>query len=287
MNPRLDSRRRIVNDHLHDRAIRANATEKTFSFARAKFSIFRHWENVLKYKFRESTPSDDHKQGIPTPATGKMNGFEEGASRMDNETMIQTQIVSRGIEDPRVIDAMRRADRAQFVPFDCVREAYTDHPLPIGADQTISQPYIVALMTELLKIRANHRILEIGTGSGYQTAILAELAKEVFTLEIIEDLSVQAQKTHARLGYANIHYRVGDGRDGWKDAAPFDRIVLTAAPIEIPPALLDQLDEGGRLVAPVGPEGNQRLRIVERTATGFHSTPHAAVRFVPMTYKNQ
>ena len=198
--------------------------------------------------------------------------------------MVATQIAARGIVDPRVLDAMRRVKRHLFVPEPVRAAAYGDHPLPIGHDQTISQPYIVALMTELAQVKPGARVLEIGTGSGYQAAVLAVLAKEVYSVEIVEPLAAEADERLARLGYRNVTVRSGDGYRGWPERAPFDAILVTAAPPEIPQPLLDQLAPGGRLVAPVGPErGEQVLVVVERTESGLKRWSVAPVRFVPMT----
>jgi protein-L-isoaspartate(D-aspartate) O-methyltransferase len=198
--------------------------------------------------------------------------------------MVATQIAARGIVDPRVLDAMRRVKRHLFVPEPVRAAAYGDHPLPIGHDQTISQPYIVALMTELARVKPGARVLEIGTGSGYQAAVLAVLAKEVYSVEIVEPLAAEADERLARLGYRNVTVRSGDGYRGWPERAPFDAILVTAAPPEIPQPLLDQLAPGGRLVAPVGPErGEQVLVVVERTESGLKRWSVAPVRFVPMT----
>jgi protein-L-isoaspartate(D-aspartate) O-methyltransferase len=198
--------------------------------------------------------------------------------------MVSTQIESRGVRDPLVLDAMRSVPRHLFVPPELSGQAYRDGPLPIGHQQTISQPYIVALMTELIRPKTNMKVLEIGTGSGYQAAILAECVEEVYTIEIVPELGRQAAGLLQRLGYDNVHARVGDGYDGWPEEAPFDAIIVTAAPVKIPQPLKDQLKVGGRLVIPVG-RGSQDLVVVTRTEDGFkrrHSTP---VRFVPMTGK--
>jgi len=198
--------------------------------------------------------------------------------------MVATQIAARGIVDPRVLDAMRKVERHLFVPEPVRAAAYGDHPLPIGHDQTISQPYIVALMTELARVKPGARVLEIGTGSGYQAAVLSLLAREVYSVEIVAPLAAEADERLARLGYRNVTVRSGDGYRGWPEHAPFDAILVTAAPPEIPQPLLDQLAMGGRLVAPVGPEGRvQDLVVVERTGEGLRRWTVAPVRFVPMT----
>ncbi len=200
--------------------------------------------------------------------------------------MVATQIEARGVRDARVLDAMRRVERHRFVPEPEGGHAYEDRPLGIGHGQTISQPYIVAVMTEAARVRPGARVLEIGTGSGYQAAVLAELAGEVDTIEFVEPLAREAAARLAALGYRNVNVRAGDGYRGWPERAPFDAIVVTAAPPEIPRPLLDQLAVGGRLVAPVG-EGEQELVVVERTAAGLTTRNLLPVRFVPMTGEAQ
>ena len=195
--------------------------------------------------------------------------------------MVDAQIRARGVREARVLDAMTRVPRHLFVPAADQKDAYGDHPLPIGGGQTISQPYIVAYMTELLAIEPTHRVLEIGTGSAYQTAVLAEIAREVFTIEVVPALAAAARRRLAEIGYANVHTREGSGWEGWPDAAPFDRVLVTAAPEALPPALADQLAPGGVLVAPVG-TGDQRIVRVVRTVDGFDEEEHIPVRFVPM-----
>jgi protein-L-isoaspartate(D-aspartate) O-methyltransferase len=224
-------------------------------------------------------------------AMGESNGAKESPQAADpfesrRLRMVATQIEARGISDPCVLDAMRRIPRHVFVPAEAREEAYADRPLPIGHHQTISQPYIVALMTELVRPRSDTKVLEIGTGSGYQAAVLAECAGEVYTIEILPELGRQATELLARLGHDTVHTRVGDGFDGWKEHAPFDAIIVTAAPPQIPQPLLDQLAPGGRLVIPVG-EGFQNLVLVTRTASGFERRTVTPVRFVPMTGKAQ
>jgi protein-L-isoaspartate(D-aspartate) O-methyltransferase len=195
--------------------------------------------------------------------------------------MVDEQIERRGIHDQRVLAAMRRVERHLFLEKQQWPSAYGDHPLPIGKEQTISQPYIVALMTEALELSGNERVLEIGTGSGYQTAVLAELAEEVFTVEIIHSLIEQAQSTLGALGYTNIHFRTGDGREGWPEQAPFDGILVAAAPSEVPGRLLEQLAEGGKLVIPVGTL-NQELEVHRRRGGNDSVERLASVRFVPL-----
>ena len=208
---------------------------------------------------------------------------EPGMENRDGrEEMVRTQIVSRDISDEGVLAAMRKVPRELLVRPEDGRCAFYDGPLSIGCGQTISQPYIVAYMTELLGLGSGDRVLEIGTGSGYQTAILAELAAAVYTVEIIPELSGRAQRALAAMGYAGIEFRTGDGCDGWPDEAPFDAIVVTAAPENVPPALKEQLAEGGRLVIPVGTSVQYIHRIVRR-GDDFEDEGLIGVRFVPLT----
>lgn len=208
----------------------------------------------------------------------------EDHETLARERMVSTQLAARDVSDPRVLDAMRKVERHRFVPVSVRADAYGDHPLPIGHGQTISQPYVVGLMTQLARVRPDARVLEIGTGSGYQAAVLAVLAKEVYTIEIVEPLAREAAERLKALGYANVHVLAGDGYRGWPEHAPFDAILVTAAPETIPQPLIDQLAMGGRLVAPVGEErGEQELVVVERTPAGLKRWSVAAVRFVPMT----
>jgi len=201
--------------------------------------------------------------------------------------MVADQIESRGIKDKSVLKALRKVPRHRFVPTVWKPLAYTDGPLPIGEGQTISQPYIVSLMTELIKPAKTMRVLEIGTGSGYQAAVLAECVAEVDSIEVVPELGRKAKSVLKDLGYDRVRVRIGDGYEGWPERAPYDAILLTAAPPkEIPRPLLDQLKPGGRLVAPVGRD-DQRLVRITRTATGFEREVIAAVRFVPMTGKAQ
>lgn len=197
--------------------------------------------------------------------------------------MVETQIVARDIKDKRVLDAMQSVPRHRFVPEEFQAQSYEDYPIPIGDDQTISQPYIVAFMSEGLRLKPDDKVLEIGTGSGYQSAILSRLAKEVFSVEILEQMGRRAQQTLAALGYTNVQVKIGDGYQGWPEKAPFNAIIVTAAPDHIPQALIDQLAPGGRLIVPVG-TGWQSLVRVTRTASGkFERETLLPVRFVPMT----
>jgi len=198
--------------------------------------------------------------------------------------MVERQIRERGVVDERVLEVMRTVPRERFVPPDAARHAYEDTPLAIGFGQTISQPYIVAYMTEALDVQPRHRVLEIGTGSGYQAAVLGQLAREVYTIEIVSGLARTASSVLAELGYSNVHVREGDGYAGWPEQAPFDRIIVTAAPDEIPQPLIDQLAPGGRLVIPVGSQGEtQWMTIVERTGAGVVERRTIPVQFVPFT----
>ena len=204
----------------------------------------------------------------------------------ERQAMVKMQLSSRGIRDKIVLDAMHRVSRHLFIPESHRREAYADHPVPIGFRQTISQPYIVAFMTQALELRPEDRVLEIGTGSGYQAAILGELAREVFTIEIIPQLGERSKELLARLDYKNIQVRTGDGYKGWPDEAPFDAIIVTAAPPQVPQPLLDQLKVGGRMIIPVG-EFNQGLILITRTVKGYERRNVLPVRFVPMTGEAQ
>ncbi|MFH1744247.1 MAG: protein-L-isoaspartate(D-aspartate) O-methyltransferase [bacterium] len=204
------------------------------------------------------------------------------------EQMVTRQIAARGIRSATLLTAMRKVPRHLFVPEKERFQAYEDYPLPIGHSQTISQPYIVALMTDLLELNASKRVLEIGTGSGYQAAILAELAKEVYTIEILEPLAKNAEKTLKGMGYTKVHVRCGDGYRGWPEAAPFDAVIVTAAPDHIPQPLVDQLEVGGILVIPVGGQYmGQELKLIRKLPDGTTSEDVLPVRFVPMTGEAQ
>jgi protein-L-isoaspartate(D-aspartate) O-methyltransferase len=198
------------------------------------------------------------------------------------ERMVREQIEARGVRDRRVLQAMRKVPRHRFVPESQVSRAYQGRPLPIGHDQTISQPYIVALMTELVKPRPGKRVLEIGTGSGYQAAVLAEIVDRVYTIEIVPELGRTSAERLARLGYENIEVRIGDGYQGWKEQAPFDAIIVTAASEQIPPPLIEQLAEGGLMVIPVGSHHfTQTLMSVEKRQGRTRTLEIIPVRFVP------
>jgi protein-L-isoaspartate(D-aspartate) O-methyltransferase len=203
----------------------------------------------------------------------------------DRRRMVAEQLRGRDIRDPAVLDAMARVPRHLFVPEGQRGAAYSDYPLPIGFGQTISQPYIVAFMTQALDVAREHKVLEIGTGSGYQAAVLAEVAGQVYTIEIVEPLAERATGTLRELGYTNVHVRAGNGWEGWPEEAPFDRIMVTAAPSEIPEALVAQLKIGGVIAVPVG-VGEQTLKILRKTdAERLETLQTLPVRFVPMTGK--
>ncbi len=197
--------------------------------------------------------------------------------------MVKNQIAARGVIDQEVLNAMRTVPRHEFVPAEYKKDAYADHPLPIGHDQTISQPYIVAYMTEALQAKKGDKVLEIGTGSGYQSAVLAQMGLNVYSIEIVEPVGIKASNVLKRLGY-KVHLKIGDGYDGWPKAAPFDSIIVTAAPSEIPSPLKKQLKEGGRLVIPVG-KMFQDLKVFKKIAGKLKEEKNLPVRFVPMTGK--
>jgi protein-L-isoaspartate(D-aspartate) O-methyltransferase len=199
--------------------------------------------------------------------------------------MVADQVRARGVHDARVLDALARIPRELFIPDDQRAHAYEDRPVQIGYGQTISQPYIVAYMTEALKVAPGHRVLEIGTGCGYQTAVLAELADTVYSIELIETLADRARQTLDELKYANVQIRSGDGYAGWPEQAPFDRILAAAAPPQVPPALLDQLADGGILVIPVG-IADQQLRVLEKHGGRVELLSTLPVRFVPMIHRH-
>jgi len=201
------------------------------------------------------------------------------------QRMVDEQIAARGrdVKDPRVLHALATVPRHEFIPPESRALAYSDRPLPIGFDQTISQPYIVAFMTEQLHPQPAHRVLEIGTGSGYQAAVLSMLVADVYTIEIVEPLAKRAAADLERLGYRNVHVRAGDGYRGWPDAAPFDAIIVTCAPNHVPQPLVEQLKEGGRIVIPVGEFGAQRLFVLEKMKGGLEERAVLPVSFVPMT----
>jgi protein-L-isoaspartate(D-aspartate) O-methyltransferase len=206
---------------------------------------------------------------------------------VQRQRMVEQQLKPRGIKDERVLAAMAKVPREEFIPLDARADAYEDGPLPIGYDQTISQPYVVAFMTEQLRPQQKDRVLEIGSGSGYQAAILAELMAEVYTVEIVPQLGKTAEATLQRLGYKNVHIKVGDGYRGWPEEAPFDAIIVTCAPEQVPQPLVDQLKEGGRMVIPVGERFAQQLYLFEKKNGQLKESVTLPVRFVPMLREGQ
>jgi protein-L-isoaspartate(D-aspartate) O-methyltransferase len=220
------------------------------------------------------------------PCLGAAEPVDTPRYRPEREMMVRSQIEARGIDDPRVLEAMRRVPRHLFVPPGLRSKAYADHPLPIGEGQTISQPYIVALMTQSLDLTPQSRVLEIGTGSGYQAAVLSHIARTVFSVEIKAGLYQKARDLLQDLAYSNVETRLGDGYYGWEAHAPYDGIMITAAVDHIPPPLLAQLKDGGRLILPLGnPFSYQNLVRVTKKQTDFISESITTVRFVPLTGK--
>lgn len=216
---------------------------------------------------------------IQCPVFSQVKNWEQKAG-----IMVDSQIMARGVSDEKVLNVMRHTPRHEFIPVEQQSYAYRDSPLPIGFDQTISQPYIVGLMTSLLELRGDEKVLEIGTGSGYQAAVLSPLCNEVFTIEIVKGLAERSAKTLKNLGYENIHVKWGDGYQGWPDEAPFDVIIVTAAPPEVPPKLIEQLKVGGRLVIPVGSIW-QELWVMTKLEVGkMDKQSVIPVRFVPMVH---
>jgi protein-L-isoaspartate(D-aspartate) O-methyltransferase len=205
---------------------------------------------------------------------------------MTADRMVEEQIAARGIDDPRVLAAMRTVPRHLFVPPESQHEAYEDHPIPIGYGQTISQPYIVAFMTDALRLEPGSVVLEIGVGCGYQTAVLAQIAREVYGVEIIEPLAERASETLTSLGYTNVHVRVGDGHEGWPDHAPYDRVLVAAAADAVPRPLVDQLRDGGIIAIPVG-EWNQDLQVMRKRGSELETITTIGVRFVPLVKGEQ
>jgi protein-L-isoaspartate(D-aspartate) O-methyltransferase len=230
----------------------------------------------------EFIPTSVPNSGVtPSPSPTESQGNGQLEARMK---MVNTQIRRRGVTDQDVLEAMEAVPRHEFVPENLRTQAYADHPLPIGYGQTISQPYIVALMTELLELENTDRVLEIGTGSGYQAAILAEIVAEVYTVEIIEPLALEAGERLAHLGYDNLHVLNADGYYGWEEHAPYDAIIVTAAPDHIPPPLVQQLKDGAHLVIPVGPPGGyQTLWQITKEGEQIKKRNVTGVLFVPLT----
>ncbi|WP_114781231.1 protein-L-isoaspartate(D-aspartate) O-methyltransferase [Botryobacter ruber] len=213
---------------------------------------------------------------------------QEDIYKEKREKMVERHIKGRGISDKAVLKAMRTVKRHLFVPQALAAEAYNDHPLPIGHDQTISQPYIVAYMTEVLEPKPQMKVLEIGTGSGYQAAVLAEIVKEVYTIEIVPEHGRAAAERLKKLGYDNVHVKVGDGYKGWKEHAPYDAIIVTAGAEAVPPPLLEQLKEGGSMVIPVGPQNQtQSLQLIEKKKGKAVTKDLLPVVFVPFTREKE
>jgi protein-L-isoaspartate(D-aspartate) O-methyltransferase len=212
---------------------------------------------------------------------------DESRFTVARKIMVEEQLLGRDITNARLLAVMRKVPRHEFVPQRIRDQAYDDSPLPIGHGQTISQPYVVAFMTEKLEPQATDRVLEVGTGSGYQAAVLAELVKEVYTIEIVGPLARRAEAGLKRLGCTNVHVRAGDGYQGWPEAAPFDAIIVTCAPEAVPQPLIAQLKDGGRMIIPVGPMGNQQLVLLRKEGGRLEKHAVLPVRFVPMTGKAQ
>jgi len=212
---------------------------------------------------------------------------QTGDLSAQRETMVEKQIAARGITDPATLEAMRTVPRHEFLPMRLRDEAYMDYPLPIGHGQTISQPFIVAFMTEAIRPQPGEKILEIGAGSGYQAAILAQMGADVYTVEIVEPLAEMARQTLERLGYKNAHVLHGDGYRGWPEHAPFDAIIVTCAPDKIPPDLVAQLKDGGRMIVPVGGGMEQELVLLRKEGGKIEKQSVLPVRFVPMTGEAQ
>jgi protein-L-isoaspartate(D-aspartate) O-methyltransferase len=215
----------------------------------------------------------------------RIESDREGRKGRERERMVEEQLIARGVTDPRVLAVMRRLPRHRFVQEALQDRAYGDHPLPIGEEQTISQPFIVGLMTSLLELSGREKVLEIGTGSGYQTAVLAELARRVCSIERLPRLAERARATLEGMGYDNVWVRVGNGTLGWPDQAPFDRIIVTAGGPSVPPPLVQQLADGGRLVVPVGTPENQELTVVERVGGEIRQRTHGECKFVKLVGK--
>jgi protein-L-isoaspartate(D-aspartate) O-methyltransferase len=212
-----------------------------------------------------------------------IDGQQEDAYKNQRLEMVRTQILSRGITDQKVLDAMRKVPRHKFVPHEYRRFAYADQPLPIGEGQTISQPFIVAYMTDVINVKPGDKVLEIGTGSGYQAAVLAEAGAEVYSIEVIESLAISAKNIIEELGYKQIHLKTGDGYKGWDEFAPYNAILVTCSPSKIPDALKEQLAEGGRMIIPVGHQNSvQYLYLLEKRKGKIRQENVMPVRFVPM-----
>jgi len=239
------------------------------------------WFLIMFVLFPYTVPSPSLDRSETEEERSRADTAELPETREARERMVQEQIFARGIRDPRVLEALRKVPRHRFVPPEMLPSAYEDSALPIGLGQTISQPYVVAFMTEALELQPQDRVLEIGTGSGYQAAVLSLLVREVYSMEIVERLGMEAEARLKEMGYANVRVRVGDGYRGWPEAAPFDAIIVTAAPPDVPPALVTQLRPGGRMVVPIGRYVQNLIRL-RRTAKGLERESLLPVRFVPM-----
>ena len=250
---------------------------RRFFRSRACGVIFRQMRIVAQYLLFAA---------IATGGCGHQ-GPIAGNFAAQRQRMVEKQLKARGIKDERVLTAMAKVPREEFIPADARADAYEDGPLPIGYDQTISQPYVVAFMTEQLRPKTSDRVLEIGSGSGYQAAILAELVADVYTIEIVEPLAKTAEATLQRLGYKNVHIKMGDGYKGWPEQAPFDAIIVTCAPEKVPQPLVDQLQDGGRMVIPVGERFAQQLYLLEKKNGRLKESATLPVRFVPMLRSKQ
>jgi protein-L-isoaspartate(D-aspartate) O-methyltransferase len=216
---------------------------------------------------------------------GNMNASENttpSSHSSERKRMVEYQIKARGIDDQKVVDAFLKVERHRFVPDRYIPHAYEDRPLPIGQGQTISQPYIVAFMTHVLSLSRTDKVLEIGTGSGYQAAILGELSDNVFTIEVIPSLGRRAEELLEELGYENVRVKIGDGYEGWTEHAPFDAIIVTCAPTHVPEPLKEQLKEGGKMIIPVGKAHNQNLVLLKKVGDALKQERTLPVRFVPM-----
>lgn len=225
--------------------------------------------------------------GLTLAACSDAKPPQAGDLATQRAAMVEQQIADRGITDPATLKAMRTVPRHEFLPLRLREEAYMDYPLPIGHGQTISQPFIVAFMTEAIRPQPGEKILEIGAGSGYQAAVLAQMGAEVYTIEIVEPLAEMARQTLEQLGYKNAHVKHGDGYRGWPEHAPFDAIIVTCAPDKIPPALVEQLKDGGRMIIPVGGGMNQELVLLRKHGDKIEKQSVLPVRFVPMTGEAQ
>ena len=246
-------------------------------------ALIAAWLALVACRAERQAPPPEPASAPPAAARAQA----EDAFAAARAEMVAETIAARGVTDPRVLAAMRRVPRHELVPDALRHRAYEDSPLPIGFEQTISQPYIVAAMTEAAQVAPGERVLEVGTGSGYQAAVLAEIGADVYSIEIVEPLAKRTHELLARLGYDRLHLRIGDGYRGWPEAAPFDAIIVTAAPEQVPRPLIDQLAVGGRLVIPVGERGDQQLEVITRGPGGTTTETLFDVRFVPMTGEAQ